>query len=230
MLRLTHVANTQTVQASFDYLSGGVVVATQSLTGSATIFTNEIWTRAQVVASAPQQATSVLDTDYGTPTIDQFGNWTYTLANDRTNVQALAEGQTAIDTFTVQVTDEHGASASQSVNVTVTGDNDAPLIQFASPTQPPSASSPRSPTMRRARIPPCTAPPVCFVPRPGPDRHAHCDGDRARLGLSRHMTAAVTGDTTGGHGDTSPGTSRSATARGRPRAGPDAGPGLQHYR
>jgi len=136
VLRLTHVANTQTVQASFDYLSGGVVVGTQSLASSATIFTNEIWTRAQIIASAPQQATSVLDTDYGTPTIDQFGNWSYALANDRTNVQALADGQTAIDTFMVDVTDEHGASASQEVSVTVTGSNDAPIFLSGSPTQP----------------------------------------------------------------------------------------------
>ena len=43
-------------------------------------------------------------------------------------MQALAQGETVTDTFNVQVTDEHGATATQPVTVTVTGHNDAPVI------------------------------------------------------------------------------------------------------
>ena len=41
---------------------------------------------------------------------------------------ALAEGETAVDTFTVTVTDDFGATDSQTVSITVTGNNDAPTI------------------------------------------------------------------------------------------------------
>ena len=44
------------------------------------------------------------------------------------NVQALAQGEHATDTFTVRVTDEHGASDTQTVTVDVYGSNDAPII------------------------------------------------------------------------------------------------------
>jgi len=201
VLRLIHVANAQTVQAAFDYLSAGVVVGTQSFTSSASIFSNEIWTRAQIVTSAPEQVTSVLDTDYGTPTIDQSGNWTYTLANDRTNVQALAEGQTAIDTFMVEVTDEHGASASQEVSVTVTGDNDAPVFQSGSPTQPTSRfiteiadNAPgENTTVRNATGL------ISFLDRDLIDVHSAAATELG-AGYRGVMTASVMTDTTGGHG------------------------------
>ena len=200
-LRLTHQANAQTVQAAFDYLSEGVIVGTQTFSTSATIFTNEIWTRAQLVASASQQATSVLDTHYGTPSIDQDGNWTYTLANDRTNVQALAEGQTAIDTFTVQVTDEHGAVATQAVDVAVMGTNDAPVIQSGSPTQP---------TVRFFTEIADNAPGENITAHSATGLIAFLDVDLTDVhsaiatelgsGYRGVMTASVTRDTTGGHG------------------------------
>src|SRR5262245_39369676 len=54
----------------------GMIVGTQSFSSSAPIFNNEDWTRVQIIAAAPQQASSVLDTHYGTPSIDQSGHWT----------------------------------------------------------------------------------------------------------------------------------------------------------
>jgi VCBS repeat-containing protein len=60
------------------------------------------------------------------------GNWTYTLANGTngtaSEVQSLKQGQTETDSFTVIVTDEHGAKDEQTVTVTITGTNDAPVI------------------------------------------------------------------------------------------------------
>ena len=56
------------------------------------------------------------------------GAWTYTLNNGAANVQALAQGEMHVETFTVRVTDDFGANASQVVKVTVSGTNDGPQI------------------------------------------------------------------------------------------------------
>lgn len=66
---------------------------------------------------------------YGYLTIDQDGVWTYVLDNSRAATQALQAGEKKIETFTVVVTDQHGASDTQTVRVTVNGadDNHAPV-------------------------------------------------------------------------------------------------------
>jgi len=55
------------------------------------------------------------------------GAWTYSLDNGSASVQSLAAGESHNETFTVQVADDHGATAAQAVTVTVTGVNDAPV-------------------------------------------------------------------------------------------------------
>ncbi len=64
------------------------------------------------------------------------GVWTYTLDNAATNVQALAEGQTVTETFTVIVTDDKGATATQNVVVTITGTNEAAVQVVAAQVAP----------------------------------------------------------------------------------------------
>jgi len=138
LLRLTHsTTDVGALHASFDYLAGGVVVGSESLAQIGRIFGTETpgftgddenWTRAQVIAYAPAITDSTLEGTYGTMTIDQTGGWTYSLANNKLAVQNLAAGETAIDTFTVQVTDEHGASDTEVINITVTGSNDTPVV------------------------------------------------------------------------------------------------------
>ncbi|HYF16433.1 MAG TPA: VCBS domain-containing protein [Ramlibacter sp.] len=59
------------------------------------------------------------------------GDWTYSLDESSLHVQALAQDETHVETFTVRVTDAWGAWADQAVNVTVTGTNDAPVLAAA---------------------------------------------------------------------------------------------------
>jgi VCBS repeat-containing protein len=63
---------------------------------------------------------------HGTASVDSAGNWTYTVI-DAGDVNALGIGETLSDSFTVTVDDGHGGTASQVVNITITGTNDAPV-------------------------------------------------------------------------------------------------------
>jgi VCBS repeat-containing protein len=62
---------------------------------------------------------------YGTFSILANGTWTYTLDNDDPAVQALAEGQTVTDSFTVTSFD---GTATETIEITITGTNDVPVI------------------------------------------------------------------------------------------------------
>jgi VCBS repeat-containing protein len=61
---------------------------------------------------------------YGTLTIDQNGQWTYTLDDQLPQTQALTLGQTVRETFTVKVTDGNGASDTQTVTISIQGSNE----------------------------------------------------------------------------------------------------------
>jgi VCBS repeat-containing protein len=68
---------------------------------------------------------------HGKFTLDEdTGAWTYTLdsAGDAV-VQALNVGQSLVETFTVTVTDDNNATATQDVTVTIIGTNDAPVAE-----------------------------------------------------------------------------------------------------
>jgi len=65
---------------------------------------------------------------YGAFVIDAAtGEWSYTLDNSDPDTDALPEGQIVTETFTVTVTDDQGAMATQDVTITITGTNDAPV-------------------------------------------------------------------------------------------------------
>ena len=70
--------------------------------------------------------------NYGSLSIDGNGDWTYTLNNGAANVQALAQGQTVYENFTVNVSDGNGGFTSAPVQVAVSGTNDAPVAQDVS--------------------------------------------------------------------------------------------------
>lgn len=69
-----------------------------------------------------------ISTELGGVTIDQNGNYTYTLNDGAAN--SLAQGETRTETFTVMVTDSHGATHEAVVNVTIYGTNDIPTLEL----------------------------------------------------------------------------------------------------
>ena len=68
-------------------------------------------------------------TDPATGAGDGTVTWNYSLANSAT--QSLAAGQTVNEQFTVTINDGHGGTVSQLITVTVTGTNDAPVLNAA---------------------------------------------------------------------------------------------------
>ena len=74
------------------------------------------------------QALSTADTagSYGYWTFDNTsGEWSYSLDNSNTDIQTLADGDSLTDAVTVQSLD---GTASQTIQVTIHGTNDAPVI------------------------------------------------------------------------------------------------------
>ncbi|WP_146021947.1 MULTISPECIES: VCBS domain-containing protein [unclassified Pseudomonas] len=71
---------------------------------------------------------------YGSIAVDSSGQWTYTLANGTDGVasavQSLKAGESHNEVFSVQVSDGLGGVDTQQVTVTVTGSNDAPVLNF----------------------------------------------------------------------------------------------------
>ena len=72
-----------------------------------------------------------ISTELGGVTIDQNGDYTYTLNDGAAN--SLAQGETRTETFTVMVTDRHGATHEAVVNVTIYGTNDQPTLSLSNP-------------------------------------------------------------------------------------------------
>lgn len=140
VLKLNHNPNDTFVTASFQYINHlhpSMILGSQAFTTQARIFgsdtatttDDEVWTRAEIVAYAPQFTDSILGGSFGTLNIGQSGTWNYLLNNGLAATQSLSEGQHATDTFNVQVTDQYGASDTQTVNIDVVGTNDAPFFQ-----------------------------------------------------------------------------------------------------
>lgn len=78
---------------------------------------------------ASGNVTSSITTEWGTISIDPAaGTFTYTLNND--SAESLAEGDTRRESFTVQVSDGRGGTATANVNVIITGTNDVPTLEL----------------------------------------------------------------------------------------------------
>ncbi|MBO6784328.1 MAG: tandem-95 repeat protein, partial [Alphaproteobacteria bacterium] len=68
---------------------------------------------------------------YGALAVDADGQWTYTLDNSTPELEDLDTGETVQEVFTVEVTDEHGATDTETVTITIEGntDNIAPVAR-----------------------------------------------------------------------------------------------------
>src|SRR6185369_8019497 len=64
---------------------------------------------------------------YGSLTIGSDGSWSYALDNSDPDTQALAQGAAVSDVFSYTVTDEHGATSTANLTISITGTNDAPV-------------------------------------------------------------------------------------------------------
>ena len=98
----------------------GAVQEDLQLTATGTVTASDVDLGATLTYSGDATGT------YGSFAVDASGAWTYTL--DSAAHQNLAAGESHDEIFTVAVKDEHGATATQAVTVTVTGNNDAPVI------------------------------------------------------------------------------------------------------
>jgi VCBS repeat-containing protein len=140
------LAEGETVTDSFTVTSfDGTVTetVTVTVTGTNDVPTVTGTTTGAVVEDGTQVATGTIAVDdpdngessvqplsdvagtYGTFSILANGNWTYILDNAHTGVQALAEGETVTDSFTVTSFD---GTVTEMVTVTVTGTNDVPTV------------------------------------------------------------------------------------------------------
>ncbi len=77
-------------------------------------------------------ATEVDGKTYGTLTMDGNGNYTFKLENGSPIVQAMPGGQELKLPFPVAVVDKYGAYDHESVNLTIKGSNDAPVLEVGS--------------------------------------------------------------------------------------------------
>ena len=77
--------------------------------------------------SAIGSTDATFTTDYGTLTLDPAtGQWIYEANSEA--IKGLGKDETKVETFEVTVTDEHGATSTQTISVTITGTNDIPVI------------------------------------------------------------------------------------------------------
>ncbi|MEG6503784.1 VCBS domain-containing protein, partial [Desulfovibrio sp. 1214_IL3152] len=68
---------------------------------------------------------------YGSFTLLADGSYSYSLNNALPAVQQLGVGSQLSETFTYTVTDQHGATASNTITITIHGTNDAPQVSAA---------------------------------------------------------------------------------------------------
>lgn len=73
-------------------------------------------------------ARDIVQGEYGTLSVQANGHYVYTLQNFLPAVQALSEGQHAVDEFSIMATDTHGASTAAILQIQIMGSNDAPII------------------------------------------------------------------------------------------------------
>ena len=111
----------------------GEVSEDGTISASGTItFSDADLTDTHKVTATPQSSTALgslalapISKDGANGAID----WVYELNNSSTAVQALKSGQTVTEKFTVTISDGKGSTQSQVITVTITGQDEAPVLQ-----------------------------------------------------------------------------------------------------
>jgi VCBS repeat-containing protein len=85
--------------------------------------------------------------DYGSLDWDSNGNYTYTLSNTNSAIQALDDGETLTETFTYTVDDGNGGTDTATLVITINGQNDSPELDtpIANQTNPDNTNLTLSP-------------------------------------------------------------------------------------
>ncbi|MES2339627.1 MAG: VCBS domain-containing protein [Pseudomonadota bacterium] len=113
------ITGTNDVPTITSVAQAGAVAEDGTLTASGAVTANDL------DQNAVLDFTGNASGAYGAFTVASGGGWSYAL--DNAAAQALSQGQNAVETFTVTVTDDQGASATQVVTITIAGANDAPV-------------------------------------------------------------------------------------------------------
>jgi VCBS repeat-containing protein len=125
--------NQGTVTEAGNLDDGTAAPGTPSVTG--TLASTDVDNNATAIWTGDKAGT------YGSFAIDATtGKWTYQLDNTLPATQALKEGEVKTETFKTTVTDDFGATATQTVTITINGTNDNPLIT-TNPGDGPKAST-----------------------------------------------------------------------------------------
>ncbi|WP_298836631.1 Ig-like domain-containing protein [uncultured Roseobacter sp.] len=124
-ITLTGINDAPEVSDEDSALTGAIEEAAEAATISGTLVATDVdgpatltWTIAATAAV------------YGTFAVTPDGVWSYTIDNELAD--PLRAGETVTETLTVTVSDEFGASDSETVSVTVTGTNDVPIVSRVS--------------------------------------------------------------------------------------------------
>ena len=110
---------------------GGNTAEPGDASASGNVLTNDsdVDTGAVLTVSAVTGGTvgSALAGTYGSVTINSDGSYSYTLNDADADTNALAQGASVSDVFSYTVTDEHGATSTANLTITITGTNDGPV-------------------------------------------------------------------------------------------------------
>ena len=86
------------------------------------------WGTGPVHVSRSGDGGYVATTEYGTLTLDQYGNYTYELHEGDDDVTALGKGESVTETFVVRVVDDRGAWSEKTITITIEGTDDKPVL------------------------------------------------------------------------------------------------------
>ena len=86
------------------------------------------WGTGPVDVSRSGDGGYVATTEYGTLTLDQYGNYTYELHEGDDDVTALGKGESVTETFVVRVVDHRGAWSEKTITITIKGTDDKPVL------------------------------------------------------------------------------------------------------